>query len=241
MCGIAGALLYADAATTLFFEAVRACRSRGEDSFGLLCWSPLGGWKELRRFSCKLDDWVASFRAQDWPCFYLHTSRAEPTTEYKEVKSESDIPPFRTASIAVAHNGIIANDTQLVRRYDLHPCSEIDTAIMPDLVAQLGFWQALRQIRGGCAFAVVDADRRTLYLARNFLPLTIVWQPGIIAFASERSFFPKSNRPFPPYRIWDVPAYTGIEFSTSGYGDPVRWGDVPDPGSTNQWNSFPNC
>jgi 7-cyano-7-deazaguanine synthase len=239
MCGIAGALVYRDATAGLFFEAVRKCRNRGEDSFGVVRWSPASGWMELRGFRSSVDPCSESFRDDSTPCFYLHTSRAEPTTEYTRIKTEADVPPFRTASVAVAHNGIIANDRQLARRFGIRPASRIDTAIMPELIRRIGFWRALREIRGGCAFGVVDADRRSLYLARNFLPLTIVWQPGIVVFASERRFFAHSDAPFPPYRIWDLPAYSAIEFSPAGYRDPVSWGDLPNSSSGDGWNSYP--
>lgn len=239
MCGIAGALVYGNARLDLFFDAVRACRSRGEDSFGVVRWSPADGWKEVRRFSCTVDECLPLSCNQPSPQFYLHTSRAEPTTEYQKLKSETDIPPFRTASIAVAHNGIIANDRQLACRFGIRPSSRIDTAIMPDLIDRIGFWRALRHIEGGCAFAVIEAAQNTLYLARNFLPLTMVWQPGVISFASERSFFADAGRPFPPYRIWDLPPYTGIELSPAGYRDPVAWGTIPDSSSSRAWNRYP--
>ena len=85
----------------------------------------------------------------------------------------------------------------------------------------------------------MDSNRRSVYLARNFLPLTVVWRPGIVAFASERSFFADSDSPFPPYRIWELPAYSAIEFSPNGYRDPVRWGDLPDGASAETWKPYP--
>lgn len=236
MCGIAGALVYGNAPADLFFDAVRACRSRGQDSFGLVRWSLAEGWKEVRSFASDGAGCSTFLADQGCPRFYLHTSRAEPTTEYKRLKSEDDVPPFRRASVAVAHNGTIANDRQLARRFGIQVSSSIDTAIMPELVRRLGFWQALKYLQGGCAFGVVDAECGSLYMARNFLPLTIVWQPGILVFASERNFFPQADSPFPPYRMWDLPAYMGIEFSPLGYRDPVPWGELPQQ----NWNPFPH-
>jgi hypothetical protein len=51
----------------LFFEAVRACHSRVEDSFGVVRWSPTDGWKELRPFECRSDEWLGGFLDQACP------------------------------------------------------------------------------------------------------------------------------------------------------------------------------
>ena len=147
----------------LFFHAVGECRSRGEDSFGIVRWSPTGGWKELRRLRCPVGDCVDFFRdGEPEPHFYLHTSRAEPTTEFRPHKANTDIPPFRDSNVAVAHNGIIANDDRIATHFGINPKSSIDTAILPPLIQQLGFWRAIGQLRGGSAFGVVDAERGSL-------------------------------------------------------------------------------
>ena len=240
MCGIAGALIYGKTPADLFFHAVGECRSRGEDSFGIVRWSPTGGWKELRRLRCPVGDCVDFFRdGEPEPHFYLHTSRAEPTTEFRPHKANTDIPPFRDSNVAVAHNGIIANDDRIATHFGINPKSSIDTAILPLLIQQLGFWRAIGQLRGGSAFGVVDAERGSLYLARNFLPLTVVWMPGIVAFASESRFFAGIDNPFPPYRVWEMPAFTAIEFSPRGYRNPIRWGEIPNEGAYPMWREFP--
>jgi glucosamine 6-phosphate synthetase-like amidotransferase/phosphosugar isomerase protein len=240
MCGIAGALVYGKAPLDLFFHAVTECRSRGEDSFGLVRWSPSRGWKELRRLSCSIEQCIDFFQdGEPGPHYFLHTSRAEPTTEFRPTKTEAEIPPFRDGDVAVAHNGIIANDEWIARRFDIKPSSDIDTAIVPALVQLVGFWRAIRLLRGGSAFGVVDAQSGSLYMARNFLPLTVIWVPGMVVFASESQFFAGIDNPFPPYRVWQMPAFTAIEFCPLGYRDPVCWGDVPDESAEPQWRSFP--
>lgn len=241
MCGIAGAIVSRNELPDIFLCAVSACRTRGEDSFGLLRWSPDYGWKELRRLSCSLEECVAFFDdGSPPPHYYLHTSRAEPTTEFQPQKTEADIPPFRDGDIAVAHNGIIANDRELAFRFEIRTRSRIDTAILPPLVERLGFWNAIAQLRGGSALAAIDARSGSMYLARSFLPLTVAWRPGILVFASEARFFPGSEDPFPPYRRWDMPPFMGIEFSPLGYRNPIPWGDIPSAKSHDGWRSFPD-
>jgi len=241
MCGIAGALVYGKAPLDLFFHAVSECRNRGEDSFGVVRWSPSSGWKELRRLTCRIEECVDFFQdGQPGPHFYLHTSRAEPTTEFRPTKTETEIPPFRDGEVAVAHNGIIANDKRIARFFHITATSPIDTAIVPTVVQKIGFWRAIRLFRGGSAFGIIDARRGSLYLARNFLPLTVIWLPGMVAFASESQFFAGVDSPFPPYRVWHMPTFTAIEFCTRGYRDPISWGNIPDENIEPQWRSFPD-
>jgi 7-cyano-7-deazaguanine synthase len=233
MCGIAGALVYdsEEADLRILYEAIAGCRARGEDSFGVICWSPATGWLEYRKFESSLSACLDHFNSQmlKAPTYYLHTSRAEPTTEWKSQKAESDIPPFRSGSVAVAHNGIICNDQELEHRYKVRRQSSIDTAVLPDLIQRLGIWQTLKELVGGSALGILAAeDEGRLYVCRNFLPLTLLWQPGLIVFVSEAKFIAGVNDPFPPFRVWEMPPFTVLELSPAGYRGPFKWGEIPD-------------
>jgi glucosamine 6-phosphate synthetase-like amidotransferase/phosphosugar isomerase protein len=243
MCGIAGALILRPNRPnlTLLRETVRQCRRRGEDSFGAVSWSPSAGWREARETNGSIDLLDGMFPTEtDGPHFFLHTSRAEPTTEFQQNKTARDIPPFRVGDIAVAHNGIIANDGELARTYGITPPSAIDTAVLPALVAQVGFWRAVRELQGGSAIGVIDAHCARLRLARNFLPLVVAWMPGMLAFASEASFLPGHEAVFPPFRLWEMPPYTGIEFSPAGYHAPIPWGEDCVGADQSDWIPYPS-
>ncbi|MFZ4857829.1 MAG: class II glutamine amidotransferase [Desulfuromonadaceae bacterium] len=243
MCGIAGAIVYDQQQARLdsFVTAVNASASRGMDSFGVVRWSPASG---IRRFAVlRRDDrdWLEELGrpAAGEPTIYLHTSRAEPTTEWRQEKKDFDIPPFIDKGIAVAHNGIIANDHTLALNYGLSRISAIDTAVLPPLIAKIGVWEAVAAIQGGAALAILDTHHGILTLCRNFMPLVLAWEPGIVYFASEAGFFPDYASPFKKYQTWELPPYTGIELSVKGYRGPVLWGDQPAWGEGESWQSFP--
>jgi len=245
MCGIAGALVYdAKIARLECLEAaVAASASRGTDSFGVVRWSPSRGFREHRWLGTRRQDWldVVGRPDADEPTVFLHTSRAEPTTEWQRQKTDADIPPFVDAGIAVAHNGIIANDHELAAAYGIKPTTAIDTAVIPALVARLGIRPTLALLKGGAALAILDSSTSRLVLCRNFMPLALAWEPGIISFASEASFFPGMADPFRPFQLWEMPPFTGIELSQAGFSAPFEWGAVaelsnPDPA----WRPYPS-
>jgi 7-cyano-7-deazaguanine synthase len=245
MCGIAGALVYDPAVARLdcLLAAVHASQARGQDAFGVVRWSPSDGFRKYGRHVPGTHDWLDELGRPELEdlTVYLHTSRAEPTTEWRREKTDSDIPPFVDEGVVVAHNGIISNDKELAHRYDLHPISRIDTAIVPALVARLGIWDSVQALKGGNALAIFDSKRAALALYRNFLPLVLTWEPGIVCFASEASFFPEAERAFRRYQSWQLPPYSGIEISAQGFRGPLScdYGTAADAEKL-AWMSFPN-
>jgi 7-cyano-7-deazaguanine synthase len=243
MCGIAGALIYDQKAARLdsLLGAVDASVARGEDSFGVVRWSPSTGFRRHGRLGPGLGDWldIVGRPQPDELTVFLHTSRAEPTTEWRRNKTDSDIPPFVVEGIAVAHNGIIANDEELASAYRIARVSSIDTAVVPALVARLGVWPAVANLKGGAALAIFDSASAQLVLCRTFMPLVLTWEPGIVCFASEAGFFPGAADPFPPFHLWELPPYSGIELSARGYRGPFAWGEKPEPRNERDWRSFP--
>jgi 7-cyano-7-deazaguanine synthase len=244
MCGIAGALVYDPTVARLdcLLAAVDASAARGEDSFGVARWSPSEGFSHHGQAGRQRDGWLDAVGkpAADEPTIYLHTSRAEPTTEWQRNKTERDIPPFIAEGIAVAHNGIVANDEELATTYRIERTSQIDTAIVPSLVARLGVWRSVANLKGGAALAIFDSASARLVLCRNFMPLVTIWEPGIVCFASEASFFPGSGQPFLPSQLWELPPYAGIELSAQGFRGPFAWGKQPQPGKDENWRPYPS-
>ena len=103
------------------------------------------------------------------------------------------------------------------KEYHINTLSSIDTAILPELILKIGVWPTILLIEGGNALSIIDVKTTTLYLYRNFLPLTISWQPGAVVFASEKHYFKGHNSPFLNHRVWELPPYSGIELSPKGY------------------------
>ena len=243
VCGIAGALIYDSSTARLdnFQAAVNGSASRGVDSFGMVRWSPSIGFRHQGRLGPGAVGWLDAIGrpAADELTIYLHTSRAEPTTEWQKTKTGSDIPPFVDEGIAVAHNGIIANDDELAKKYDIRRASLVDTAVLPPLVARIGVWQAIASLKGGAALAVFDSRSESFVLGRNFLPLAIAWEPGVVCFASEARFFPNFDQPFRQFHLWELPPYSAIELSAGGFHGPFVWGDLPSP-ENESWLPFPS-
>jgi 7-cyano-7-deazaguanine synthase len=243
MCGIAGALIYDQKAARLdcLLAAVHASVARGEDSFGVVRWSPSTGFRRNYRRGHARDSWLdAVGRPEpDEPTVFLHTSRAEPTTEWLRDKTDKDIPPFVVDGVAVAQNGIVANDEDLARVHHVARVSPIDTAVIPALVARLGIWPTIASLKGGSALAIFDSASAQLVLCRNFMPLVLAWGPGIVCFASEAGFFPGARDPFPPFQLWELPPYSGIELSARGFRGPVAWGEQPEMRTEADWQPYP--
>jgi glucosamine 6-phosphate synthetase-like amidotransferase/phosphosugar isomerase protein len=244
MCGIAGALVYDPAIARLecLLAAIDASAARGQDAFGVVRWSPSTGFRKYGRHVCGPHGWLEQLGQPESGelTAYLHVSRAEPTTEWRPDKTDADIPPFVDEGVAVAHNGIISNDEELIRHHDLHAISRIDTAIVPSLVARLGIWEAVAALKGGSALAILDSRQQTLALCRNFLPLVLTWEPGIVCFASEASFFPEAQRAFRRYQRWHLPPFSAIEISAQGFRGPMECDyGRPAPAENNAWCSFP--
>lgn len=247
MCGIAGSIIYSEEgkikSVELLTQAIRGCRSRGIDSFGMVSWHHQLGWSEIREFHDATDEAIGKIKKDtinEGAFFYLHTSRAEPTTEWEKHKNTGDIPPFCQENIALAHNGIISNDQELVNQYKINRNSKIDTAIVPALVKKLGMWEAIKKLKGGCAIGIVDSSAQALYLYRNFLPLTLAWAPGVVVFASELNFFDDALKPFSDTKIWQLPLYTGIELSKIGYRYPINLDTVGDSKDNLNWIPYPD-
>ena len=243
MCGIAGAFVYEpeDARLNCLVAAVEASASRGEDAFGVVRWSPSTGFRRYCRHSRGEHEWLGELGHPEPGeiTAYLHTSRAEPTTEWRPSKADADIPPFVGEGVAVAHNGIIANDQSLAERFGVPRCSAIDTAVVPGLVARLGVWEAVAALEGGSALAILDSRQEVLTLCRNFLPLALAWEPGMICFASEARFFPGAERPFRSYQSWEMPPYTTLQISAQGFRGPVVWGGASPYDEGGDWQQFP--
>jgi 7-cyano-7-deazaguanine synthase len=244
MCGIAGALIYDQKAARLdcLLAAVDASAARGKDSFGVVRWSPSMGFRHHGRLGHARDGWldIIGWPEPDEPTVILHTSRAEPTTEWQRDKTDKDIPPFVVEGVAVAHNGIVANDEELASAYRIARVSQIDTAVVPALVARLGVWTTVAKLKGGAALAIFDSASARLVLCRNFMPLVLIWEPGIVCFASEAGFFPGAGSPFPSFQLWELPPYSGIELSARGFCGPFEWGERPEPRNERDLRPYPS-
>ena len=243
MCGIAGALIFDSENFNLdyLWSVISKCNNRGKESFGVSAWNENSGWIDYRSFDISPENCKKHFENYHLKglSLYLHTSRAEPTTEWKAEKSELDIPPFRNDLFAVAHNGIISNDHELTDQYHLNRKSPIDTSIIPDLLSKTGTVETLNALRGGLSLGIIDSNKQSLTLCRNFMPLAISWIPGMIVFASEMNYFDEYNLPFSAWHFWEFPHYTILELHRDYYKGPYEWSITTDFSKEVPTRSYP--
>jgi len=129
----------------------------------------------------------------------ISNNRAEPTTEFVYEKLDTDIQPLGS-EIFVSHNGTIANDNELQKRYNLTRHSKIDTSILPPLLDHL--WssdrrievlvEVLREVVGSFALAIVDRWKPDhLYLACNYKPIYMEYDYNheVMFFTSLEDYF----------------------------------------------------
>jgi len=135
----------------------------------------------------------------------ISNNRAEPTTEWVASKDpETDVQPFGGPDdrFIVSHNGTIANDREILGDLETRPDTDIDTAVIPHLLAQEwdgtldGLRAILEHIQGSFAFAIVDRlQPDALYLATNYKPLHLQYSEdlGAMFFASLPEYLPSES------------------------------------------------
>ncbi len=112
---------------------------RGRDSFGVVSIKRDGSITVFKERGKPSDALARVSRIIDADTVaVIFNNRAEPTTEYVQVKTPDDIQPMIGERIIVAHNGTIANDKDLEIRFELRRRSRIDTTILPPLLEKLG-------------------------------------------------------------------------------------------------------
>lgn len=204
-------------------DIVIKAEDRGRDSFGYACFSNLGVryFKSLKKSS----DYIKEIGLTDLTetKIFISNNRAEPTTEFIEKKNEEDVHPFFDSSgkFFIVHNGTIANDKDLEKKYNLKRSTKIDSAIIPEVLNAL--WKdkkattlctiLRKEIIGSYSLAFVDKDDPdTLYLATNYKPLFIQYDKNLqtLFFSSLESYLDTDdyNNIFGDESIREVKPYT---------------------------------
>jgi 7-cyano-7-deazaguanine synthase len=118
----------------------------------------------------------------DFACEYIHftnkeilfaNTRALPTTEFQSGAGLNTVnqQPFESDKYLLVFNGLISNDKELIKEYDLKVDSKVDTAMLIPLFEKIGVIEGMKKLRGGFAIIVLNKETRQLYIGRNFLPL----------------------------------------------------------------------
>jgi 7-cyano-7-deazaguanine synthase len=235
VCSIGGVLIFGEldeGRARAIEEKLRSIAirgsERGRDSFGVVVLKRTGEFLTYKsRESAERALSKAPRLIEPGAVAAIFNNRAEPTTEHIMDKREDDIQPMLGEYIAVSHNGTIANDVELEKKYGLRRKSKIDTAILPPLLEAKwdGTLEGLRSILrdevvGSYALAVLDRRRPgRVWLAANFKPLYAMWDRELNAlfFASFDDYMQDgSSPPWALNPVKRVEPYTAVEAGVDG-------------------------
>lgn len=185
MCSINGLISFSsnvdEPALDFLKSIIIKAEARGKDSFGYISYSKESELckKYINKPSNILDK---EFSIVQNPTVILNNNRAEPTTEFIEHKTINDVQPFLSKNCSVVHNGIIANDKEIMKEYNLSLNTSIDSAVIPFLFDDISKYdydtpqQILRdKLIGSYSLAVYNKKTDVLYLATNYKPLYIAY------------------------------------------------------------------
>ena len=225
MCSVSGALILNpsnyEKIERKFIEILKRAEDRGRDSFGVIVIQKDGSTKSVKslgRPSTQEEKLIGILDENSR--VIIANNRAEPTTEYVRRKNENDIQPFEGERYVVTHNGIIANDGELEKKYSLKRNTKIDSAIIPPLLDKLwkGDLESLRQILSEVkgSFAFIIGDKRNpdkIYIAQNFKPVYMMYdyELGAIFFTSLDDYF--DSTPLDKVNLTKLEPYTIVEVS----------------------------
>ncbi len=199
MCGIAGVLsLDKSVENKVLYEMSRVMRHRGPDDSGYLLVYGDGG--EYRVVRASDEESVEEYRRSDvhilearegWRLALVHRRLAilDPSPRGHQPMSNED------GTVWVVYNGEVYNFKELgeeLRRRGHELTCDCDTEILVHGYEEWGIEGLLKRLRGMWAFALLDARRARLYLARDYFgikPLYYTRRGRLLAFASEIKVF----------------------------------------------------
>ena len=182
---------------------------RGRDSYGIVSFQRDGSIIEVKQVGKASESIDAKpSLINNATAIVIANNRAEPTTEYVRDKQLEDIQPFG-GTVYVTHNGVIANDFDLEKKYDLKRKTKIDSAIIPPLLEKLwdGSLEKLQSILvnvivGSFALGIVRKDEPdALYIACNYKPIFLEFDKELNAlyFTSLESYLQQDSK-----MVWDA-------------------------------------
>lgn len=252
MCSISGAIIGSplESSTSQLWEhfhrqmktTIAAATERGRDSWGVVAvqegFQGLQTWRDLGTANVKDQHWNVS---KDFQGVLINNNRAEPTTEYVEFKHVEDIQPFTCGGWAVAHNGTIANDKELMEKFHLSTQSKIDSAVIPAMLCrrfgeEFEFEDVIAFLNdnlvGSFALAIChESHPGKLLLMCNYKPLYLMKElsHNIIYFSSLPEYFGDEGYLHTPTKIQEIPPYSAVGIERGQY-DHLR---------ITQWNLRP--
>jgi 7-cyano-7-deazaguanine synthase len=233
MCSITGGLFIKKDKDDIdfFVDVLLNSIDRGRDSFGISFLNNKNQKtiKGLGKVSTKIQEIKNNLFNTDYKII-INNNRAEPTTEYISNKTLNDTQPFNSKNYHIVHNGIISNDKELEKKYNIKKNNDIDSSIIPVLLEHKydGSFDNMCEILkndliGSYALAIWDKNKEDeLYLATNYKPLYLCKNKitGNYIFTSlEKYLINKTNKLndfFNEKYFWkEIPPYTVIKINSN--------------------------
>ncbi|BAK54783.1 7-cyano-7-deazaguanine synthase QueC [Sulfurisphaera tokodaii] len=222
MCSVTGVLIIKpenyEKIEKKLIQILKRAEDRGRDSFGVIVIEKDGSVRKVKALGRPSTQEEKLYGILDENSkVIIANNRAEPTTEYVRQKTEEDIQPFEGERYIVTHNGIIANDLELEKKYNVIRRTKIDSAVVPPILDK--YWNGeieqlkkiLNDIKGSFAFIIGDKKRpNRIYIAQNFKPVYMMYdrELGAIFFTSLDDYFDASAfdsvTKLDPYSIVEV-------------------------------------
>lgn len=205
MCSIFGFLCKKRMGSDVIKSIYSAAWERGRDAQGIVF---IRKGKLYKYIDDKIDTFFENILFHEGD-IVIGNCRAVPTTEIW-LKNRKDYQPFISVSrnLVCSHNGIIANGEDLKKKYSLQSNSQIDTAIVTELIDKEGL-NSVEEIDGGFAFALWKRNvPNSIFLINNFKPIYTYVNDDAIYFSSleyHLDYIVKENR------AKEVEAYSKLE------------------------------
>jgi 7-cyano-7-deazaguanine synthase len=170
MCGIFGfiGLKPLKGMTGEMIRRARSSTQRGRDGFGITAFYDNSPSQTLK--SRDVSAGSLSKIKIDGAVGAIGATRGEPTTEFVTDKNSlADIQPFELDGWHVVHNGVIANDNELVEKNNFRKLCAVDSSILPSIFSRCGFYDGILRLKG--SWAIAAWHEGSLYLSCNYKPI----------------------------------------------------------------------
>lgn len=215
MCNVYGAFRTHKETNTSpleFLDNLETLKMRGRDSFGYV---GIYGCDQIVKFVTEKIDSSLFINTLD---YFAFESRAIPEPELIEhtkcgLSHDRDTQPFYNGEWVTSHNGTVIQPEKIIKTWELHPHSPVDSAVLPVLFSKCNPIRALKyHLEGSYSLAAYDRNLHELYLCSNFQPLYYAEKNGVIYYASLDFQLTYLGVP-----VVKVPPYTAIKFNNQGH------------------------
>lgn len=182
MCSINGFLAFSginESVEKNIKNIIQRSTERGNDSCGIAVFNDASA-NQLLKTTENFSKLKKDLSLNSGTVCLLNNNRAEPTTEYVENKTFFDVQPYFVNHNFTVHNGTIANDKEIIKKYNLKLSTNIDSAILPHIFEMNSTSEGIaefliNEVIGSYALANYNEENNMLYLATNYKPLYIMY------------------------------------------------------------------